>query len=116
MADHRRARRPAAPEPVWFLWDGGDGVLVFSLPDTARTRNVASNPKVSINFAGDRSGGDIVILSGRATIETGSADRVAAYVKKYDWGLKRMRITPQQFAARYSVPIRIQLTKVRGHR
>jgi hypothetical protein len=41
---------------------------------------------------------------------------VAAYVKKYDWGFKRMRITPQQFAARYSVPIRIQLTKVRGHR
>jgi hypothetical protein len=41
---------------------------------------------------------------------------VAAYVKKYDWGFKRMRITPHQFAARYSVPIRIQLTKVRGHR
>lgn len=105
------------PSPVWFLWDGGDGVLVFSLPDTPRTRNIAANPRVSLNFAGDGEGGDIVILSGRATIEpSGSADQVAAYVRKYQWGFDRLRVTPAQFAARYSVPIRITLTKVRGHR
>jgi PPOX class probable F420-dependent enzyme len=104
------------PSPVWFLWDGSDGVLVFSLPGTARTKNIEANPKVSINFAGDGSGGDIVILSGQASIVDGSADRVGAYVKKYQWGFDRLRITPEQFAARYSVPIRIRLTKVRGHK
>ncbi len=52
------------PSPVWFWWDGADSVLVFSLPDTARTRNIEANPKVSLNFEGDGSGGDIVILSG----------------------------------------------------
>jgi PPOX class probable F420-dependent enzyme len=104
------------PSPVWFLWDGSDGVLVFSLPDTARTRNIEANPRVSINFAGNGSGGDVVILSGQATIVGGSADRVAAYVKKYDRDFRRLKLTPEQFAARYSVPIRIQLTKVRGHR
>ena len=83
------------PAPVWFWWDGNDGVFVFSLPDTARTRNIEANPKVSLNFAGDGSGGDIVILSGRATIEAGgSADQVKPYVKKYGWGFERLRVTP----------------------
>ena len=105
------------PAPVWFWWDGDDSVFVFSLPDTARTRNLEHNPKVSLNFAGDGWGGDIVILSGRAQVEAGlSADRLAPYVKKYGWGFERLRVTPKQFAARYSVPIRITLTKVRGHK
>jgi PPOX class probable F420-dependent enzyme len=105
------------PSPVWFWWDGTDSVLVFSLPDTARTKNIAGNPKVSINFAGDGSGGDIVILSGTASIEgQGGADRVEPYVKKYQWGFDRLRITPEQFAQRYSIPIRVRLNKVRGHK
>ena len=35
-------------------------------PTPPRTRNIEHNPKVALNFAGDGSGGDIVILSGRA--------------------------------------------------
>ena len=105
------------PSPVWFWWDGDDDVLVFSLPATARLRNVEANPKVSLNFAGDGSGGDIVILSGRATIAAGPpAHEVAPYVKKYGWGFERIGISPEQFSQRYSVPIRITLTKVRGHK
>ena len=105
------------PSPVWFWWDGDDSVFVLSLPDTARTRNIEANPKVSINFAGDGNGGDIVILSGRATLDDGpGAHEVAPYVKKYGWGFERLRITPEQFAQRYSAPIQIRLTKVRGHK
>ena len=105
------------PSPVWFWWDGDENVFVFSLPETARTRNIEANPKVSLNFEGDGQGGDIVIVSGRATLEQGPpANLVAPYVKKYTWGFERLRVTPQQFAQRYSVPIRIRLTKVRGHR
>jgi PPOX class probable F420-dependent enzyme len=105
------------PSPVWFWWDGHDDVMVFSLPETPRTRNLEGNPKVALNFAGDGAGGDIVILSGRARIETGpSADALAPFVKKYAWGFERLRATPEQFAAKYSVPIRITLTKVRGHK
>jgi len=105
------------PSPVWFLWDGGETVLLFSLAGTARTRNIEANPHVSLNFAGDGSGGDIVVLSGRATIEPGAppAHRVQTYVEKYSWGFDRLGVTPEQFAARYSVPIRIRLTRLRGH-
>jgi PPOX class probable F420-dependent enzyme len=105
------------PSPVWFWWDGSDHVLLFSLPDTARTRNIEANPKVSINFAGDGDGGDIVILSGRAELGSSlAAHEVPPYVTKYEWGFERLRITPEQFAQRYSVPIRVRLTKVRGHK
>ena len=105
------------PSPVWFWWDGADHVLVFSLPDTPRTRNIKANPNVSINFDGDGDGGDIVILSGRAElVSTPAAHQVPPFVEKYRWGFDRLRITPEQFSQRYSVPIRIRLTKVRGHK
>jgi PPOX class probable F420-dependent enzyme len=106
------------PSPVWFWWDGENDVLVFSLPDTARVRNIEANPKVSLNFAGDGSGGDIVILSGTATVEPDGAPAhaVRPFVEKYAWGFERLRISPEQFAQRYSAPIRIRLTKVRGHK
>lgn len=105
------------PSPVWFLWDGNESVLMFSLAGTARVRNVEANPRVSLNFAGDGGGGDIVVLSGLATVDRDAppADRVAAYVEKYSWGFDRLGMTPEQFAGRYSVPIRIRLSRLRGH-
>jgi PPOX class probable F420-dependent enzyme len=106
------------PSPVWFWWDGADDVLVFSLPNTARTRNIERNPKVSLHFDGDGYGGDIVIISGRASLEPDAppANQVPGYVSKYGWGFERLLISPAKFAERYSVPIRIRLTKVRGHK
>jgi PPOX class probable F420-dependent enzyme len=106
------------PSPVWFWWDGADTVYVFSLPDTPRVRNIEASGKVSLNFAGDGSGGDIVILSGIASVEPDDAPayRLPEFVAKYAWGFEQLRISPEQFAARYSMPVRIRLTKVRGHK
>ena len=102
------------PMPVWFVWDGAETVLMFS-QDGARVRNLAADPRVSLNFAGNGRGGDIVVLSGRATVEPDAppADRVDAYVEKYDEHITRIGLTPEQFGARYSNPIRIELTKLR---
>jgi PPOX class probable F420-dependent enzyme len=105
------------PSPVWFLWEEPDSVLVFSRAGTPRERNLRANPRVSLNFPGDGSGGDIVVLSGRAAIDPGlgSADRIPAYVEKYGWGFERLRVTPEQFSQRYPLPLRIRLTRLRGH-
>src|SRR4051794_8376624 len=103
------------PSPVWFLWEEPDTVRVFSLAGTARERNVRANPRVSLNFPGDGAGGDIVVFSGRATVAGPPADRVERYVAKYRPGFERIGVTPEQFAQRYSVPLRIELTRVRGH-
>jgi PPOX class probable F420-dependent enzyme len=104
------------PRPVWFLWDGAESVLVFSRPST-RVRNVEANPRVTLNFAGDGRGGDIVVLSGRAAIDADApdADRAHDYRAKYDGHIARIGMTPETFARRYSVPLRIRLTRLSGH-
>ncbi|HEX4108615.1 MAG TPA: TIGR03667 family PPOX class F420-dependent oxidoreductase [Solirubrobacteraceae bacterium] len=105
------------PNPVWFLWDGEQTIVIFSLPDTGRVRNVQANPRVALHFDGDGSGGDVVVLSGRASAPPGapSADQVPDYLAKYEWGFERLGTTPAQFAQRYSVPVHIELTRLRGH-
>ena len=104
------------PAPVWFWWDGEETVRVFSLPDTGRVRNIENNPNVSLNFAGNGQGGDIVILSGEVTIGDDRADQHDAYAEKYGWGFERIGLTPEQFADKYSTPLHIRITKVRGHK
>jgi PPOX class probable F420-dependent enzyme len=72
------------PRPVGFSWDGGEIVSVYSQPG-ARVRNIASNPNVTLNFAGDGHGGDVVILDGTAEIvdDAPSAAENEAWVAKY---------------------------------
>jgi len=104
------------PMPVWFLWDGGQSVVMYSL-ESARVRNIQANPAVTLNFDGNGDGGDIVVLSGTAAIdpEVPPVDEAPEYVAKYDRYIARLGMTPESFAQRYSVPVRIRLTKLRGH-
>jgi PPOX class probable F420-dependent enzyme len=104
------------PAPVWFVWDGAESVAMYSQPG-ARARNVEANPRVTLHFGGDGRGGDIVVLSGTATIDHDAppADRAVEYRAKYDPHITRIGMTPETFAQRYSVPVRVQLARVRGH-
>lgn len=104
------------PSPVWFLWDGAESIVMYSMPG-ARVRNIESNSRVALNFAGDGRGGDIVVLSGEAAIDRDAppADRAGEYRAKYDGHISRIGLTPETFAQRYSVPVRIHLARLRGH-
>jgi PPOX class probable F420-dependent enzyme len=101
---------------VWFLYDGDDEALVYSLDDTARVRNIIANPKVSFHLDGDGHGGAIVTAAGVARIDRDHppADAVPAYVDKYKGYMNDNGWSPEWFAGRYPVPIRIRLTKVRA--
>jgi PPOX class probable F420-dependent enzyme len=103
------------PRPVGFLWDGGDLVSVYSQPG-ARVRNIAANPRVTLNFDGDGRGGDVVVLSGAAHIDTSArpADALPAWLEKYAAHIAGFGMTPATYAARFSVPIRIRLTRADG--
>lgn len=104
------------PVPVWFLWDSSTSVLLYSQPDTPKLRNIGENPRVSLHLDGNGRGGDIVICMGVARIsDDPSADQVAEYVEKYAELIKRNRWTPASFAADYSVPVRITISRIRGH-
>jgi PPOX class probable F420-dependent enzyme len=104
------------PSPVWFLWDGEDSVLMYSMP-SARIANLNTNPRVTLNFGGDGHGCDIVVFSGTAEVdpELPRADANEAYLSKYSDGISRLGSTPEAFADRYSEPVRIMLARLRGH-
>jgi PPOX class probable F420-dependent enzyme len=103
------------PRPVGFLWDGAGTVSMYSQRG-ARIRNISANPNVTLNFDGDGRGGDIVICAGLAQVDAGgpSADANPGYLEKYSAEIERFGMTPSEFAARFSVPVRIRLTRVDG--
>jgi PPOX class probable F420-dependent enzyme len=103
------------PRPVGFVWDGGVNVSVYSQPG-ARIRNISRNPKVTLNFGGDGEGGDIVILSGTARVDESGPSAVedASFAVKYATEFGRFGMTAESYAKRFSVPVRIRLTRVDG--
>ena len=104
------------PSPVWFHWDG-ETFLIYSRPNTPKVRNIEGNSKVALNLDGDGRGGDIVVISGEARIDADAppAHDVAAYIEKYRENIARIGMTPESFAADYSVAVRVTPTNLRGH-
>jgi PPOX class probable F420-dependent enzyme len=103
------------PVPVWFLWDGADSVLVYSKPDKPKLRNIERNPRVSLNLDGNGIGGDVVVLLGDARVsDDPPAHEVPEYVVKYAGRIAANAWTPESFAADYSVPLRIDVSRVQG--
>ena len=56
------------PIPVWFLWDGGRSILLYSRPDKRKLQNIAANPKVELCYMD--AGHNQVRLTGFAEIVT----------------------------------------------
>ena len=53
--------------PVWFAWHD-PLVLIFSMPNTAKVRNMRASPAVSLSLDSADGGRDIVLAEGRATL------------------------------------------------
>ena len=104
------------PRPIWFLWDG-ETFLIYSRAGTYKLRHIEAHPQVSLNLDGDGLGGDIIIFTGEAWLDDNAppANQVPAYIEKYKDGMKRINMTPDQFAEVYPTAIRIKPLKVRGH-
>jgi PPOX class probable F420-dependent enzyme len=100
--------------PVWFLYRDGE-FLIFSRAGTARTENLAGNPRVSLNLDGNGEGGDIVSIEGIARIDREQPDaaETIAYREKYAAFIARNGWTPEGFAADYPVPILVTPTRFR---
>jgi PPOX class probable F420-dependent enzyme len=104
------------PIPVWFLWDGATSILLYSRPGTPKLRSIEGNPRVSLHLDGNGRGGDIVVCLGKARVsDDPPADEIPDYVAKYAPLIERNRWSPASFAADYSVPLRIEVTRIRGH-
>jgi len=100
--------------PVWFVIDD-DEFLIYSLSDTARKPNLESNPRVSLNLDSN-AGADVVTVEGMARVVEGSpSTEHAAYQEKYRDGIRDIGHTPESFAERYSVALRITPKRWRIH-
>jgi PPOX class probable F420-dependent enzyme len=104
------------PAPVWFLWEGGDSVVMYSRPG-ARVRNLEHNPRVTLAFPGGDADAGHVVITGRAAVDPDcpSGDRNAPYLAKYAHRLERLGMAPAEFARDYSQAVRITLGRVRAH-
>ena len=103
------------PNPIWFVWDGADKVLIYSV-EAAKTRHISQRPRVSFVFNTDSHGDDVVIFSGTAEIDR-TQPRTAdnpAFLEKYAEGIPAIGLTPESYSERYSAPIVVTLEKVRG--
>jgi len=103
------------PNPVWFLWDGGDSLLIYS-QDNHKLRHIARSAGVSFNFNSTDTGGDVVVFTGTAAIDNSqpAAKDNPPYIEKYASGIKGLGSDPAQFSAGYHVPIVVTLTGLRG--
>jgi len=104
------------PNPVGFVWDGADGVLIYNRTDARRLTHVRRRSRVSLNFDGDGQGGDIVVLAGHAEIVEGHPLLTddSEYLAKYAGALQQVFGDLDRFARQYPVAMRVQITKVRG--
>ena len=104
------------PVPVWFLWDGDRSILIYSRPDRRKLANIAANPKVSLSLDSDGIDADIVVVWGEIHVTDDSpANDVPEYVEKYKGRIEALSWkTPEKFAEDFSVPLRIDVTRIHG--
>ena len=109
-----RAGQPQS-SPVWFL-AAPDHVVVYSLPDTPRVRNIRANPLVSLNLNSTPNGEGLVIIEGRAEIVEGAprADQDDDYMARYAASISREGMTPESFSRDYPVRLHIHPTRLRA--
>jgi len=101
------------PNPVWFHWDG-ETIHVRTQPNSQKLKNIARNPKVSVNFQANKEGGDVTVLTGEATIDRKPPKPDPKYIEKYREEIPKIGHTPESLAASYNVLIRITPKKLRG--
>ncbi len=109
-----RADGTPVPTPVWFLWEG-ESFRIYTQPGSAKLRNLAANPKGSLNVNSDEWGGKVAVFTGEFSIEDGHpAIDNAAYLEKYREGIQDIQMTPETFSKSYSVALRFRIDKVRA--
>lgn len=104
------------PNPVSFLWDG-TSFLIYCHRGAKRLEHIQHDPRVALHFNSDRQGEDIVVFTGTARIASGEppADQNPQYLEKYRDSIKQAVGSLQEFAAQYSVPMRVTPERVRGY-
>lgn len=103
------------PNPVWFLWDGST-FFIYGKRDSHKLEHIGHDPRVSLNFNADAEGGNVVVFTGEARVDTAAppADQNSAYLAKYRSSIQHLGMTPESFTQEYCAPIRVTPKHLRG--
>jgi PPOX class probable F420-dependent enzyme len=104
------------PNPVWFIWDGDDSVLVYNRADAHRLAHIEARPRIALHLDGNGRGGDIVVLAAtaRRDPDAPAPHENPDYLAKYRDGMTRVSGSPERFSVDYPVPLRIRIRRIRG--
>lgn len=101
------------PNPVWFLWNGAEKLLIYNKENARRLSHVANNPNVAINF--NVQTGDVLMVTGTARqVEAGPAHGNQEYVKKYGPSMVRIAGTVEQMGLNYPAALEVTISDIRG--
>ncbi len=103
------------PRPVWFHWDG-ETFLIYSESHAHKLKHIAKHPTVALHFNSGNADADVVVFIGTAALapDAPPAYQHKQYFQKYRAGIQDLKMTPEAFSARWSVPLRITPKKLRG--
>jgi PPOX class probable F420-dependent enzyme len=103
------------PNPVWFLWEGEDTILVYNRTGAHRIAHVRARPRVSLSFDGNGRGGDIIVMTGTAELLENFplAHEHPPFAEKYAEQTARTFGDAESFARKYPVAMRIRIDRVR---
>ncbi len=100
-----RADGMPQPTPVWFLIDG-DEIVIFSMPQAQKLRNLRANPRVALSFTGREHAEEFVVIQGTAVLDE-APPYPPAYLAKYAEPMREINYTPEGMMAEYTVRIRV---------
>ncbi|TDE09643.1 TIGR03667 family PPOX class F420-dependent oxidoreductase [Jiangella asiatica] len=103
------------PNPVWFV-RVGDDIVIYNDNQSDRLAWLRDRPRVALHLNANDRGGDVVVLTGRAEIfDDGPLPQdQPEYLDKYRDDMERVSGSLEAFGERYSVGMRVRVTKVRG--
>ena len=104
------------PNPVWFLWDGDDELLVYNRADAYRLAHLHDSPRLALHLNSNARGGDVVVLTGTATVDASvpPPHEHEGYLAKYEQDMVRVSGTVERFSEQYPVALRVAIDKIRG--
>jgi PPOX class probable F420-dependent enzyme len=104
------------PNPVGFLLQDEDSILVYNMVNANRINHVIDRPQVALHFDGDGTGGDIVIFTGiaRRADDIPPPHENRAWLAKYSDAMARQFGSVEAFSEKFPVPLRIEIMRTRG--
>ncbi|MCK6579142.1 MAG: PPOX class F420-dependent oxidoreductase [Anaerolineae bacterium] len=101
--------------PIWFIRDGGS-FYFYTIPGSQKVRNLAANPHISLSFAADHEGEEFFVVEGTAAVDDSlpKPHLNDAYMAKYRSAPYMIEATPEKYSLRFSLPVRVTPTRVRG--